>query len=338
MSENPTGAFASATDERGRRLRLGADTISIVMVFALSVILILGSRLISPALGSWNQVLTILTLASFLIVVAYGQGIVILAGGLDLSVPALITLGGVLTASWVGMGSSDGWYLMPFILLLCGLVGLANGIGVVWLKIPPFIMTMATSIIVASAVLGYTRGTPRGSSPEILTELMRTSVFGLRAVIWFMVLFVVVAWLVQARSAFGRHLHAAGANPEAARIAGVPVQRTILLTYVISALCGGFAGMMLVGYANGATLRMGDSYLLPSIAAVVIGGSSILGGRGSFIGTVGGAILLTTLGMVISAMGIGHGWRTVIEGGIIVVALILLREELFNRLRRRPVS
>jgi ribose transport system permease protein len=91
---------------------------------------------------------------------------------------------------------------------------------------------------------------------------------------------------------------------------------------------------MLVGYANGATLRMGDNYMLPSIAAVVIGGSSILGGRGSFVGTVGGAVLLTTLGTVISAIGLEQGWRTVIEGGIIVAALFFLREELFARLRR----
>jgi ribose transport system permease protein len=333
----PTLELPLATGDDGRgRVRLDPQAIPIVMVFALSILLILGSRLISPALGSWNQVLTILTLASFLIVVAYGQGLVILVGGLDLSVPALVTLGGVLTASWVGVGSSDGWYLLPLILLICGLVGICNGIGVVWLKIPPFIMTMASSIILASAVLGYTRGTPRGGSPEVLTDLMRANFFGLRAVIWFMVLFILIAWLVQARSAFGRHLNAVGSNPEAARIAGVPVQRTIVSVYAISAMCGGFAGMMLVGYANGATLRMGDSYLLPSIAAVVIGGSSILGGRGSFLGTVGGAILLTTLGMVISALGIDHGWRRVIEGGIIVLALVLLREQLFDRFRRKP--
>jgi ribose transport system permease protein len=91
---------------------------------------------------------------------------------------------------------------------------------------------------------------------------------------------------------------------------------------------------MLAGYSDGATLRMGDSYLLPSIAAVVVGGSSILGGTGSFAATVGGAVLLTTLGTVIAALGIGEGWRTVIEGAIILVALVLLRESTFAQLRR----
>ena len=100
----------------------------------------------------------------------------------------------------------------------------------------------------------------------------------------------------------------------------------------------GLVGAMLVGYSNGATLRMGDSYLLPSIAAVVIGGSSILGGSGTFIGTVGGAILLTTLSTVISAIGLSEGWRTVIEGGIIIVALMVLRGEVLSQIGNRLLT
>src|SRR5699024_1879072 len=102
-----------------------------------------------------------------------------------------------------------------------------------------------------------------------------------------------------------------------------PVGMVQMMPYVISAMCSGFAGFMLVGYANGATLRMGDDYLLPSIAAVVIGGSSILGGKGGFLGSVGGAFLLTILGTIITAIGINLGFRTIIEGGIILIALLL---------------
>jgi ribose transport system permease protein len=257
---------------------------------------------------------------------------VILVGGLDLSIPAVITLGGVLATGWAG--GPGAWYMLPVILLICGLVGAFNGFGVTVLKIPPFIMTMATSIILASAALGYTSGTPRGASPAALTALMKTAWLGIPAVVYFVVLFVIGGWLLQSRSVFGRKLYAVGANDQAARVAGVAVGRVTTEAYVISAICAGFVGMMLVGYANGATLRMGENYLLPSIAAVVIGGSSILGGRGSFIGTVGGAVLLTALGTVIAAIGLHQGWRTVIEGGIIVAALFFMREEFFARLRR----
>ena len=333
VSPHVSGGFKAAADTR-RSGGIGRETINGIVVFALSILLILGSRFVSPALGSWSQVLTVLTLASFLVVLAFGQGLVILVGGLDLSIPALITIGGVLSTTWVGAGNPDAWYLLPAILGVCCLCGAFNGFGVTVLKIPPFIMTMATSIILASVALGYTSGTPRGAAPDVLTALMKSTWLGIPAVVFFVVLFAIAGWVVQSRTVLGRRLYAVGANPEAARVAGVSVGAVTMTAYVVSAACAGFVGMMLVGYANGATLRMGDNYMLPSIAAVVIGGSSILGGRGSFVGTVGGAVLLTTLGTVISAIGLEQGWRTVIEGGIIVAALLFLREELFARLRR----
>jgi len=331
VQEPRAAAFQATTDLR-RGGGMSRETANAIVVFGLSILLILGSRFVSPALGSWSQVLTVLMLASFLVVLAFGQGMVILVGGLDLSIPAVITLGGVLATGWAG--GPGAWYMLPVILLICGLVGAFNGFGVTVLKIPPFIMTMATSIILASAALGYTSGTPRGASPAALTALMKTAWLGIPAVVYFVVLFVIGGWLLQSRSVFGRKLYAVGANDQAARVAGVAVGRVTTEAYVISAICAGFVGMMLVGYANGATLRMGENYLLPSIAAVVIGGSSILGGRGSFIGTVGGAVLLTALGTVIAAIGLHQGWRTVIEGGIIVAALFFMREEFFARLRR----
>jgi ribose transport system permease protein len=333
VSPHASAGFEAAADTR-RSGGIGRETINGIAVFALSILLILGSRFVSPALGSWSQVLTVLTLASFLVVLAFGQGLVILVGGLDLSIPALITIGGVLSATWVGAGNPDAWYLLPAILGVCCLCGAFNGFGVTVLKIPPFIMTMATSIILASVSLGYTSGTPRGASPDVLTALMKSTWLGVPTVVFFVVVFAIAGWVVQSRTVLGRRLYAVGANPEAARVAGVSVGAVTMTAYVVSAACAGFVGMMLVGYANGATLRMGDNYMLPSIAAVVIGGSSILGGRGSFVGTVGGAVLLTTLGTVISATGLEQGWRTVIEGGIIVAALFFLREELFARLRR----
>lgn len=322
----------SAEQDRRKARRVDRHTVSAVIVFVLCIVLIFASRFVSPSLGSWQQVLTVLTLASFLVVLSFGQGLVVLTGGLDLSLPAVITLGGVLTTTWIGNGPGS-WYLLPAVLAVCGGVGLATAVGIVWLKVPPFIMTMATSIIVSSAALGLTAGTPRGASPEILLMLMKGSYLGIPAPVYFLAIFAVCGWIVQSRTVLGRYLYALGTNREAARIAGVPVTIVSLLPYVISAVCAGFVGMMLVGYANGATLRMGDNYLLPSIAAVVIGGSSILGGNGNFAGTVGGAILLTTVGTVIAAIGLEQGLRTIIEGGIILAALLLLREELFERLR-----
>lgn len=313
--------------------KVSRETISATSVAVLCVMLLLSARFVSPALGSWLQVQTVLELGFFLVVLSYGQGLVILSGGLDLSLPATVTLGGILATSWVGTIDPSAWYLLPVVLVVCGLVGMVSGIGIVWLRVPPFIMTMAMSIIVASALLGYTSGTPRGAAPYAAVALMKTQVVGLPLSVVVLVGFVALGWVFQSRSIFGRYLYAIGTNLEAARIAGVPVTAMQILPYMVSAVCAGFVGIALVGYSSGATLRMGDDYLLPSIAAVVIGGSSILGGRGTNLGTVGGAILLTTLGTIISALGLEFGLRTVIEGSIVLIALLLLREELFAKLR-----
>jgi len=331
-NELAIGALSQTGDTR-KSARIKRETISTIAITVLCVALLLLSRFISPALGSWSQVETVLILGSFLVVVAFGQGLVILTGGLDLSIPALITLGGVLSTTAVGAGNPDAWFLLPAALLACGFVGFLSAAGIVWLRVPPFIMTMATSIIVASAALGITKGTPRGYAPDAAVALMKSNILGLPSPIVFVIVFVVLGWLLQERSPLGRYLYAIGTNPEASRIAGVPVTAMQIFPYVISAMCAGFAGFMLVGYSSGATLRMGDDYLLPSIAAVVIGGSSILGGQGSFLGSVGGAFLLIILGTIISAIGLEFGLRTIIEGTIILIALLLMREELFNRLR-----
>ncbi|MBB4122581.1 ABC transporter permease [Martelella radicis] len=324
-------SFTRSGDTR-RSAKVSRETVSAIAVAALCIVLLLSARFVSPSLGSWSQVETVLILGSFLIVLSFGQGLVILAGGLDLSLPALITLGGILATNWVGASDPGAWYLLPAVLLACAAVGFLTALGVVVLRVPSFIMTLAMSIVVSSALLGYTKGTPRGAAPEIAIALMKGSVAGVPMPIVFVVGFVILGWLIQSRSVFGRYLYAIGTNVEAARIAGVPVFAAQVLPYVLSATCAGFVGIMLVGYSNGATLRMGDDYLLPSIAAVVIGGSSILGGRGTFLGTAGGALMLTTLGTIISAIGLEFGLRTIIEGAIVLVALLLLREELFQKL------
>ncbi len=329
----PLPAIEAAADTR-RVSRWRPETVTTFYIFALSILLIAGSRFVSPALGSWSQASTVVTLASFLIVVAFGQGLVILIGGLDLSVASVMTLGAVLGTTWIGGSNSGALYLIPLILIVCAAIGVVSGLGVTLLGVPPFIMTMATGIIVSSAALGYTNGTPRGSSPTLFVDLMKGEWAGVPILLVFIPLFAIAGAVVQGGTSLGRRLFAIGANPRAAYVAGVPVTGTTILAYGASAAFAGFAGLMLAGYSDGATLRMGDAYLLPSIAAVVVGGSSILGGRGSFMATVGGAVLLTTLGTVIAALGIGQGWRTVIEGAIVLVALLLLRENTFARLRR----
>jgi ribose transport system permease protein len=333
----PAPELPAGQDDRGgwRRSRIGTQGWATLSVFVACAVLILASRVISPAFGGWDQLKAILILSSFVMVAGFGQGLVILLGGLDLSVASVCTLAGVLTFSWVGDSAVALTWGLPVVLLIAAGVGAANGIGVAVLRVPAFIMTLASGIIVYSLCLGFTGGTPRGRASPILSAIYTDAVAGIPLIVLLMVLAAVLGSLIQSRTAFGRKLYAVGANETAAYIAGIPVRRLTVVTYAIAGACSGLAGVLMVGYAGGATLTMGQPYLLPSIAAVVVGGTSILGGRGSYLGTVGGAILLTTISTIISALQMPEGWRTVVYGGVILLALVFMREGLFDAVRRR---
>lgn len=335
---NPTEATAvhgvdenkAGRDDR-RSARVSRETLNTAAVFALCVLAMLAARWINPNAGGYQQVETILVLCSFLVVVAFGQGLVVLIGGLDLSIPSVITLGGILTAVWVGADGSA-WKLLA-VLAACAVVGVINGVGVAVLKVPAFIMTLAMGIIIYSLSLGATGGSPNGASPHLLTWLMSGRLMGVPVIVLFTLIGAAIAFVVQSRTRFGTRLQALGSNPLAARFAGLRTLRLTIMTYALCAVLAGVAGMLLVGYSNGATLRMGEPYLLPSVAAVVIGGSSISGGRGSFLGTLAGALLLTILDMIISSLGFSQGWRTVISGAIILFAILLQHEGAMDYLR-----
>lgn len=313
--------------------RLGAQGISVIVILAITLAMLLGFGLINPALKGWSHVGTVLYLSSFLVFCAFGQGLVIMVRGLDLSIASTITLGGVLSATFMN-GSNDNFVvLLIAILAICALVGAINGIGVAVFQIPPFIMTMAMGLIVYSTCLGSTLGTPGGYAAPVLRDFMGATLLGIAAPVWLLLIFVLLGTIVQSYSTFGRLLNAVGANPKAAYLAALPCKRIQTAAYAVSALCAGLTGVLLTGYADGATLRMGDSFLLPSIAAVVVGGSSILGGKGLFLGTVGGALLLTTLSTVLSAAGFEEGWKTIVEGGVILIALVALRDQTFAALQ-----
>jgi len=332
-SDTGTPERSARTEDTRTSQRISPTVVTVATIYGLVLVMILASRLISPSFGGLSQLETILYLSSFLVFCAFGQGLVILVRGLDLSVASVITVGGVLSASLMDGSNTGLLHVIPTILLACALIGIVNGIGVTVFNMPPFIMTMASGIIVYSLCLGFTGGTPRGFPAPAMNDFMQARVFGIPSPIWLLVVFAALGTLVQSFSSFGRKLTAVGNNPEAAYVAGLPARRLIIAVYGISAACAGFTGILLASYANGATLRMGDDYLLPSIAAVVVGGSSILGGRGTFLGTVGGAMLLTTLSTILSALGIGQGWKTIMEGGVILLALILLRNQVFDGLR-----
>lgn len=299
---------------------------AVLGVFALTAVLFFASGFIEPALLSGPSLRTVALLSSFVIIASFGQGIVILTGGLDLSIGSVITLGGVLLGAWVPQSNAGLWWAVPTVLAIGVAFGAFNGFGVTVLRVPAFVMTLATGIIVQSAVLEYTQGAPQATAaPQLVADLTNASWHGIPIIIYFVAAFIIVGAVIQDMSTYGRSVHAIGANPKAGVIAGLRANWITIGCYSISGFCAALCGIVLLGFVGAPILSMGDPYTMASVAAVVVGGSSILGGLGAFLGTVGGALFLGVLSNDMTALGMSAAWRTLIEGAIIVAALIVFR-------------
>jgi ribose transport system permease protein len=271
----------------------------------------------------WNS---LLVLSSFLAVLALGQGAVILTGGLDMSLPWNIAFSGVVLAGMVRGSDAALLYAVPLVLILGSAVGLVNGVGVVMLGLSPIVVTLAMNGILQGAALLYSNGTPAGYSSPWLRWFMTDHVAGVTPVVAFLLMFIIVGTMLLVRTRFGRQVYAVGNSLEAARLSGVPTGRLLISVYVLSGLCAAIVGILLTGFSGQASLGMGDDYLLPSIAVVVVGGALITGGRGHYLGMIGGALLLTALQTLLAGTTLPYAFRAILFGCVVLVAVIALRE------------
>jgi ribose transport system permease protein len=281
----------------------------------------LGRALVS--FGYWNS---LLVLSSFLAVLALGQGTVILTGGLDLSVPWTIGISGILLAGMVNGSDAALIYALPTVLAMACIIGFANGVGIVYLGISPIVMTLAMNGILQGVALLYSQGTPAGFSSPMLRWFMTGRIVGVTPIVLFMIGFVIVAVLLLGRTAFGRRVYGIGNGLRAARLSGIAVEKTLILVYMLSAVCSAIVGIMLTGFSGQASLGMGDDYLLPSIAVVVVGGALITGGRGHYLGMLGGVLLLTALQMLLAGTTLPYATRAILYGLVVLGAVMALRE------------
>ena len=278
------------------------------------------------AVTSWSYFNSLIVLTSFLAILALGQGTVILTGGLDLSVPWTIGFTGILLAGMVKGSDAALIYALPIALLVGLLIGFINGAGVVLLGVSPIVMTLAVNGILQGAALVYSNGTPAGFASPLLRLFMTDKEHSVTPVVLFVAVFVVAAVLLLGRTPFGRRVYAVGNGERVAALSGVPVGWTLIGVYMLSGLCSAIVGTLLTGFSGQASLGMGDEYLLPSIAVVVIGGALITGGRGSYLGMLGGALLLTALQTLLAGTTLPYATRTIVFGLVVLVAVMALRE------------
>jgi ribose transport system permease protein len=302
---------------------LKPETLTALLVLLGATLMMLVMKELNPSFGSVQQIAAILTTSIFLVVASYGQGLVILLGGIDLSIGVVMSIAGMMIAGLTNGSNEALTWALPVTLVSCIAIGLLNGLGVAFLKIPPFIMTLAVGTAFFGVALGITAGSSQRTVAPALQVLMSAQIGGIPIPIVLIGCFLVAGSLLQSRTTEGRKLYAIGSSLAAARVVGLPIEALTIAAYGISGLCAGIAGLLLAGYSSSATLDMGDPFLMPTIAAVVIGGACVTGGRGLYFGTFAGAIFLSALSTIITVLSLSQGWRNIIQGGIIIIALIV---------------
>ena len=296
----------------------------VVALILIAALLILGEAL-SPGFASLRQILRLAIVAALLGIVAAGQNLVILGGreGIDLSVGGVVSLSAILAGNI--MSGQDGG-ILPAVLACVAvgaLFGLFNGLGVTLLRIPPLVMTLGMLGVLQGLLVVIRQGIPSGRAAPALSQFVsQPFLLGLPGIIWLWIAIGLFMAFLLKRTVFGHRIYAIGSNEQAAFMAGVPVRTVRVALFMLSGMFAAVAGICLLGYSGSSFANVGETYMLPSIIAVVLGGTPLAGGRGGYTGTMAGAMLLVVLQSILTTINIDESGRQMIFGATLLVLML----------------
>jgi ribose transport system permease protein len=292
-------------------------------IWLATLALFLLSAVISSSSLSTLALSSTLAFAGILAVASAGQTLIVQQRGMDLSVAGNITLCALVLPIFMTRSGASFAGGLAAVVVVATVIGLVNGVLVTKFAITPLIATLAVNALLLGATLSYTNGVPSAAAPQTLQTFATGKLLGISNVMWFAIAFVVVVTIVSQRTVIGRRFVGVGANPATARAAGVAVDRYIIGAYVVGSLCFGIASVLLIGYLGSATVRIGADYLFPTIAAVVVGGTSFAGGRGSVIASAVAALFLTQLVELLLTLGAPSSTQYLAQAAAIALAASL---------------
>lgn len=333
MSEQTVQAIpASEHDPReGRssvvsRILGGSVGRNLGLVIALGALYAVGAITAGDRFTNFDNVLTIIRFASIIGVLSIGVTFVIIAGGIDLSVGSVLGLGTVAaTLPAVQLfAQQTNWLVIVLIALLTGVAaGVANGVVIAYGNVVAFMATLAMLVAARGLAEILSNRTTQLVRVQGFLDFFRADFLGVPVLIWMFLLVAIVAWVLLNRTTFGRRTVAIGGNPEAARLAGLNVKRHTVYLYALAGLASGIAAIMMLGRTTAGTSTHGTLYELDAIAAVVVGGTLLIGGRGTITGTVFGVLIFATLTNIFTQNNLSTSVQAVTKGVIIVVAVLL---------------
>ncbi len=310
-------------------MRFAAIWLALLALLVLSAVIV--PRSLLP-----GSILPIIPFAAFLAIATMGETLVLMSRGIDLSIPAVITLSSTVLLGVSGGQDGDLTPAILLALLFALAVGLVNGILVALFRLNALIVTLAVGAITAGATLWYRQGIAQEARvPPLLAEWGGSRILGLNVSVWVAAVLIVIATIVLRKTALGRRFGAMGANPRAAWIAGLNVPALQVSAYAAAALLYGIAGLLLSAFIRNPTLDVGNAYLLAPIAAAVLAGTAISGGIGSMVAVAGAALFLTHLGQMLKMLGLSTAIQYVIHGLAIALGMALAELRLPRRWNRK---
>ena len=315
------------------RHRIGSENLALAFRIALIAAIGIALALSTDAFLSTANLLNVLRQASLMFLLASGLTLVIVAGGFDLSIAANLTLSACLAAGWIKAGSP--WLGIAIAIGTSVVVGMLNGLAVTALRLPAFLATYAMLWILQGLAFHYMGGLEIYGFPAPFRALGTGFLLGIPVPVYLMGMVLIAATLFTRATNFGQELYTIGANREVARLSGIPVNRRLRLVYALSGLMSGVAALVFLARVNAADSGMGEPLLLPVIAAVLIGGTSLFGGVGSVLGTALGSIILALVINGMNLLDVKAQWQPLVVGVVLLAAVLA---DLVSRGRRERIG
>lgn len=297
-------------------------TTVIALIILMAVITIINSNFLTA-----NNLLNLLLQVTSNALIAFGMTFVILTGGIDLSVGSILALSSALTAGLLGSGMPVTLAILISLILGC-ILGMMNGLLISYGKLSPFIVTLATMTIFRGATLVYTNGNPitKGLSDTFLFQFLGQGyIVGIPFPVIIMFIVFIVLYVLLHKTAFGKSVYAIGGNEKAAYISGVKLNKVKIIIYSISGIMASISGLIITSRLSSAQPTAGASYEMDAIAAVVLGGTSLSGGKGRILGTLIGALIIGVLNNGLNIIGVSAFWQQVVKGVVILIAVLIDR-------------
>nr|WP_321464197.1 ABC transporter permease [uncultured Cohaesibacter sp.] len=297
----------------------------LLVAFILIILLLVAGESLSPGFASIEQILRLLIVAALLGIVAAGQNLVILGGreGIDLSVGGVVSLSAVLAGNVMDGSNANILAAIAVCLAAGAAVGLLNGIGVTLFGIPPLVMTLGMLGVLQGLLVVIRQGIPSGlAAPALANFVSKPFLLSLPGIIWLWAAVGLLMAFLLMRTALGHKIYAIGSNENAAYMAGIPVRLIRIMLFALSSMFAAVAGICILGYSGTSFANVGDSYMLSSIIAVVLGGTPLSGGKGGYTGTMAGAFLLILMQSILTTLSIGESGRQIVFGLTLLVLLL----------------